>query len=62
MRLVIKCPQCRGPMWEEDLPDSKRTIDLACIICGFRKFYPRQKYLEWRKKQERNVNTAPAAG
>lgn len=44
--LIIRCPKCRGNMWEEDLPDSSTKIDLACIICGFRRFFDKKRYLD----------------
>lgn len=58
-RLTIKCPRCRGAMWTEDLPDSKSIVDLACIVCGLRKFYPRARYMGWLKKMEKkHVNSS----
>jgi predicted nucleic-acid-binding Zn-ribbon protein len=51
--LQIKCPKCRGPVWEEDLPDSDKKIDLVCIVCGLRRFYDKKKYLEFKLKLER---------
>lgn len=42
-------------MWEEDLPDSERHIDLVCIICGHRRFYPKDKYLKWKRKLEKRA-------
>lgn len=54
-RIVIKCPKCSGPMWEEELPDTDRIMDLVCIVCGLRKFYPKQRYLKWRRRMEKDV-------
>lgn len=63
--LKIKCPNCSGPMWEEDLPDARAAgrIELACIICGLRKFFDRRKYLAKRQEIEDRVSgkTRPAA-
>jgi hypothetical protein len=50
--LIIRCPKCRGNMWEEDLPDSSSKIDLVCIICGLRKFFDKNKYLAKRAEIE----------
>lgn len=50
MILKIVCPRCEGPIWEEDLPDSDEVIDLACIICGYRTFAKKKKYLELKKR------------
>ena len=55
MLLTIKCPKCRGPMWEEYLPDTPRIIDLACIICGLRRHYPKDVYNKNRKKLEEGL-------
>lgn len=50
-KLRLKCDKCGGPCWEEDLLDSDRFIDIVCVICGLRKFYPKKKYLDWKKKK-----------
>lgn len=60
MILKIKCPKCSGPMWEEDLPDSSTKIDLACIICGFRRFFDKSKYLKVKKAIENRGKAKPA--
>ena len=64
--LKIKCPKCEGPMWEEDLPDAKAAgkIELACIICGYRAFFDRRKYLAKRREIEDRVRgkVRPATG
>lgn len=60
MRVVITCPKCSGPMWEESLPDTDRLMDLACIICGNRRFYPKDRYLKWRRKFEKNIGRGRA--
>jgi uncharacterized Zn finger protein (UPF0148 family) len=55
--IKIKCPRCEGPVWEEDLPDSQKVIDLVCIICGHRKYYPKQKYLAFKRKISEQLAT-----
>lgn len=57
-RVVIRCPHCRGPMWEEELPETPSLIDIVCIICGLRKFYPKSRYKKWRKEMEKKIGTS----
>lgn len=63
MLLKIKCPKCSGPMWEEELPDTQRIMDLVCIICGTRKFFNKAKYKAKRKEIEARAygKTRPAS-
>lgn len=55
--LVIHCPKCKGVCWEEQMPDTDKFIDIVCIICGLRRFYPKVKYMQWRRKMEKRANT-----
>jgi hypothetical protein len=42
------------------MPDTDRFIDIVCIICGLRKFYPKVKYKQWREKVEKNARKEAA--
>lgn len=56
----IKCAKCGGPCWEEDLLDSDRYIDIVCIMCGLRRFYPKKRYLDWKNKRSgKQISTHP---
>lgn len=46
--LNIKCDRCGGKVMEDII--SARYVDLHCIYCAKRWFFPKQKYLAFIKK------------
>jgi hypothetical protein len=54
--LKIKCPKCNGPMWEDELPETPRHIDLACLVCGERRIFKKADYRKAIKRIEERVD------
>lgn len=62
--VTIRCDRCSGRVWEDDMPDSKWIIELACLMCGRRKFYKRKEYemLLKRAVEKRKSGSKPTSG
>lgn len=55
MRFKIRCFKCSGPMWVDDMRDSGKIVDLACIVCGNRVFVNRIKLNKLKESKKREA-------
>ena len=53
MILKIVCPKCRGKVSTEYIND--KVVDLVCVHCGLRRFYPKYKFNLMLLELERKI-------